>query len=75
MELKALKLLVINQILETQDPAVLQTVANLLSASAGSGLNVEPFIPGEMGNENYTIPFSEENTRDLQQSIDEFFNP
>ena len=75
MELKALKLLVINQILETQDPAVLQTVANLLSASAGSGLNAEPFIPGEMGNENYTVPFSDETTRDLQQSIDEFFNP
>ena len=75
MELKALKLLVINQSLETQDTAVLQTVANLLSASAGSGLNVEPFIPGEMGNENYTVPFSEENTRDLQKSIDELFNP
>ena len=75
MELKALKLLVINQILETQDPAVLQTVANLLSASAGSGLNAEPFTPGEMGNENYTVPFSEETTRDLQKSIDEFFNP
>jgi len=75
MELKALKLLVINQILETQDPAVLQTVANLLSASAGSGLNAAPFIPGEMGNENYTVPFSEETTRDLQQSIDELFNP
>jgi hypothetical protein len=75
MELKALKLLVINQILETQDPAVLQTVANLLSASAGSGFNAEPFTPGEMAGENYMAPFSEENTRDLQKSIDEFFNP
>lgn len=75
MELKALKLLVINQILESQDPAVLQTVANLLSASAGPGLNVEPFTPGELANENYTVPFSEETTRDLQKSIDEFFNP
>jgi hypothetical protein len=75
MELKALKLLVINQILETQDPAVLQTVANLLSASARSGLLAEPFIPGEMGNENYAVPFSEETIRDLQKSIDELFNP
>jgi hypothetical protein len=75
MELKALKLYIINQVLETQDSEVLQTVAHLLSSTQVPTELVEPFeLDAAIAASNNT-PVTEERTRDLQKSIDELFNP
>ena len=75
MELRALKLFIINQVLQTQDPAVLQTVANLLSAAQTPSVSAEQFNPEWQAEEAPGLRFSEEHSRDLQASIDDLFNP
>ena len=75
MELKALKLFIINQVLQTQDPATLQTVANLLSAAHSPTSPTEHFTPEWEVGEDDSFRYSEERSRDLQKSIDELFNP
>ena len=75
MELKALKLFIINQVLQTQDSAVLQTVANVLSAAHTPTAPSEHFTPEWEVEEDFRSNYSEESTRDLQKSIDELFNP
>lgn len=75
MELKTLKLFIINQVLQTQDPQVLETVANLLTAAHPPTNPVANLTPDWELEEDYRSHYSEEHTRDLQRSIDELFNP
>lgn len=75
MELKALKLFIINQVLQTQDSEVLQTVANVLSAAHNPTAPSEHFTPEWEVEEDFRSNYTEDRTRDLQKSIDELFNP
>lgn len=61
MDLKTLKLQIINRIIETKDPALLQTIAKVLDLQQEAG-----FPPDE-------LPQRDNAAQDLQRSIDEVF--
>lgn len=63
MDLRTLKLQIINRIIETHDAALLQTVAKILDLQTQTGFPPEDSPPQNMS----------EATRELQRSIDEIF--
>ena len=75
MDLKTIKLQIINQIMQTDDLELLQTIRQILSLNSSQGtIQGQPYIPFE----NPALPKQEkldEGAQELQDSIDEIFNP
>lgn len=67
MDIKTLKLQLINRLMETDDPAILETISRIL-ALAGQQQAGSP--PESSGRESSTLSSE---AKDLQQSIDDIF--
>lgn len=63
MDLKNLKLQIINRIIETKDPALLQTIAKVLDLQHQTGFPPDDLPQRDLSNA----------AQDLQRSIDEVF--
>jgi hypothetical protein len=65
MDIPKLKLSLIQQILLMDDPATLQAIANLLAGKT--------VVPEQWGATRFPRPISEDETQEVQRSIDEIF--
>ncbi len=78
MDLKNFKLQLINQIMQTDDLVLLQTIQQILSLNNGKDATKQQIMSQQLPFESSSIPVEKEldaATQELQDSIDEIFNP
>lgn len=78
MDLKNFKLQLINQIMQTDDLALLQTIQQILSLNGGNDTIQQQMMPQQLPFESANIPMGKKldaTAQELQDSIDEVFNP
>lgn len=77
MDLKKFKLELINKIMQTNDLALLQTIQQVLSLNSDNPMdsNVLPVHPLHQATPGIRMEKLDEAAQELQDSIDQVFNP